>query len=31
LKVKVRAEHDFDPIRDDPEFDRLVYGTTPSA
>jgi tetratricopeptide (TPR) repeat protein len=31
LKPKVRVEADFDPIRDDPEFDRLVYGSTPSA
>ena len=31
LKDRVHSEHDFDPIRDDPEFDRLIYGSTPSA
>lgn len=31
LKERIRTEHDFDPIRDDPEFDHLLRGTTPSA
>lgn len=31
LREQVPREHDFDPIRDYPEFDRLLYGGTPLA